>query len=55
MTGDPSRGGGVAMTGQGAVERWHAFRLRKSGEYRGLGAEKGRQEVLPDSKRGEKE
>lgn len=48
MTGDPSKGGGVAMTGEGAVERWHATHLRKRGEYGGQGPEKGRQEMLPE-------
>lgn len=36
------------MTGEGAVERWHATHLRKRGEYGGQGAEKGRQEMLPE-------
>ena len=49
MTGDPSRGGGVAMTGEGAVERWHASHIRKRGEYGGQGAEKGRQDMLPET------
>lgn len=36
------------MTGEGAVERWHATHLRKRGEYGGQGAEEGRQEMLPE-------
>lgn len=36
------------MTGEGAVERSPASRTRKRGEHRGQGAEKRRQEMLPE-------
>lgn len=36
------------MTGGGAVETRHASDLRKRGDYGGQGAEKGRQEMLPE-------
>lgn len=51
MTGDPSKGGGVAMTGEGAVERWHATHLPKKGRIRGARAGEGKAgNVARDSK-----